>query len=262
MAGALAVIGGTLLGVGVAESQTHQSSLWSEGWFDAGFGVTLLGAFALVWALILYLAHRHAGGQQGSSWPVPDAGGAPPATPEATQRQPNVTTVVTPAEELRTKRGLRRLRPLEVGLPLSELPGGIYGFMPPWHVTDLEHASLNAEPGGTCVLEIHKTQDGETQLIGYVSQETATRASHAGTIWLYPEPWEEANPPGARAARAPGLSCFRGRWISCSSAAWRPPTRRRMRRMHPTLNTRRRDGGCGSRERPVQQHWAPSSPLW
>jgi hypothetical protein len=193
MGSAVAVIGGILLGVGVTKSQGNHSSLWSEGWFDAGFGVMLLGAFALVWALILYLAHRQAGVPQSPGSSARGPSGESPDAPPDRERRSNLPSVVTPAQALRTERGLRELRPLEVGLPLSQLPPGVYGFMPPWFVTNLEDALLDAQAGGTSVLEVHKTQDGELQLVGYVSQETATRISGAGTVLLFPEAWEEAN---------------------------------------------------------------------
>lgn len=59
MAGAVAVVGGIFMGVGGTRTPAHKSVL-SEGWFDAGIGVVALGVVMLAWALVLYLAHRHA----------------------------------------------------------------------------------------------------------------------------------------------------------------------------------------------------------
>ena len=176
MGGAIAVVGGIFLGVGVTKS--GQNSVWSQEWFDAGFAVTMLGALALCWALVLYLAHRHAAN-----------GGVTRIPPEPI---PQPSSDATASSILRKERGLRELRPLEEGMPISELPVGVYGFMTPWSVEHLASAHLGAQAGGTAVLELHKTQSGDVELVGYVSQETATRIENEGPILFFPEPWEEA----------------------------------------------------------------------
>jgi len=58
MGGGIAVVGGIAVGVGVARVPAHRT-VWSVVWFDVGFVVVVLGVLALVWALVLHLAHRH-----------------------------------------------------------------------------------------------------------------------------------------------------------------------------------------------------------
>jgi hypothetical protein len=176
MGGAIAVIGGVLLGVGVARS--GKSSVWSQEWFDAGFAVTMLGALALCWALVLYVANRQTT-NDGISYVPPEP-------------IPQRSSDAAPASILRNEQGLRELRPLEEGLPISALPPGVYGFTTPWSVSRLPSADLCAHAGGTAVLEVHKAQSGDVELVGYVSQETAARIADEGAILLFPEPWEEA----------------------------------------------------------------------
>jgi hypothetical protein len=62
LGGALSVIGGIVLSVGVAQvvADTTHPDLWSNRWFEVGFGAFVVGVLALVWALVLYVAHRHA----------------------------------------------------------------------------------------------------------------------------------------------------------------------------------------------------------
>lgn len=69
LAAAVAVIGGILMGAGVARTQQGHD-LWSSGWFIAGVAVTGMGVLMLLYALVLFLAHRHA---EGHMCPDPDA---------------------------------------------------------------------------------------------------------------------------------------------------------------------------------------------
>jgi hypothetical protein len=59
---AVLVIGGTLMGVGVAQTTSQKPSVdvWSNGWFKGGFIALVIGAGILVWALILFLTNGRA----------------------------------------------------------------------------------------------------------------------------------------------------------------------------------------------------------
>jgi hypothetical protein len=101
MGGAIAVIGGVFLGVGATRS--GKSSVWSQEWFDAGFAVTMVGALALCWALVLYVrANRRttAGGiSHAPLEPIPQ----PPsdATPaSALRKEPGGPSLTQELDEL------------------------------------------------------------------------------------------------------------------------------------------------------------------
>jgi hypothetical protein len=55
----LAVVGGIPVAVTPATLPQHRSP-WSSGWFDVGVVFVLLGLGCALWALVLYIAHRHA----------------------------------------------------------------------------------------------------------------------------------------------------------------------------------------------------------
>jgi hypothetical protein len=60
-AAVIVVIGGILIGIGVADVGASASTqLWSDWWFRSGLGCVVLGLVMLWWALTLYFAHRHA----------------------------------------------------------------------------------------------------------------------------------------------------------------------------------------------------------
>jgi uncharacterized protein YjeT (DUF2065 family) len=91
--GVVVVIGGILISVG--PQADPKASLWANGWFDFGFIAVAVGAIMLIWALVLYLAHRQANReitqtmQAAISAPteagrtVGDATAHPPAAPAA-----------------------------------------------------------------------------------------------------------------------------------------------------------------------------------
>jgi len=58
LGGVVVTLGGILLGVGSAKAIAAKDSLWSSGWFVAGFTIMLAGCLALVWALVLFLVQR------------------------------------------------------------------------------------------------------------------------------------------------------------------------------------------------------------
>lgn len=106
-------------------------------------------------------------------------------------------------EELRKKNGVRELRPLENDLNLSRLPNGIYGFTVPWIIntdstgvvggTGLSRISLHRTGGGTAVMEMHKSEQGQVYIIGFVTQDQlirmqdpSRRASLGITLFFHP----------------------------------------------------------------------------
>lgn len=81
-------------------------------------------------------------------------------------------------EELRNINGVSELEPLEVGVLLTELPNGIYGFEVPWMInsnpvgvvggTGVEKINLSRTRGGTSEMEVHKSSDGTIYIVGYL----------------------------------------------------------------------------------------------
>jgi hypothetical protein len=55
---AVIVLGGIAIGATVPIAFSEERSPWTSGWFDFGFAVTGLGAFFLLWSMILYIAQR------------------------------------------------------------------------------------------------------------------------------------------------------------------------------------------------------------
>lgn len=44
------------------------ASLWENGWFRTGFGMAVVGMCAVLWSVVLFMAHRHVG-KHGSALP-------------------------------------------------------------------------------------------------------------------------------------------------------------------------------------------------
>jgi hypothetical protein len=96
-------------------------------------------------------------------------------------------------DKLRNERHLRPLPDVDNDRPLSELPAGVYGFIPPWTADD-QDVTVSKDSKGTATLEIHKLGDGAVHLVGFVSEAGAgtLKSDKSGTIMLFPLPWEEA----------------------------------------------------------------------
>lgn len=81
LAGALVVLGGVGVSIGIAQSTRLPSpEYWANIWFTGGVAVLALAVAALLWALVLYLAHGHRARHAG----VPVGRTLAPAAPEAT----------------------------------------------------------------------------------------------------------------------------------------------------------------------------------
>src|ERR1700733_14921299 len=92
LAGSLVVVGGVLIGIGVARTPTH-GSVWSSGWFVAGAAFLVAGLFGLAWSLVLHLAHGQSGrlepeaeSEQKRVRADPQAEWRPPVEPNALAR--------------------------------------------------------------------------------------------------------------------------------------------------------------------------------
>src|SRR5438094_1085393 len=129
------------------------------------------------------------------------------------QRLSDLAAQVTPrsakiinAESLiamRTVTGVRSLRKLESDLELSRLPEGVYGFTVPWQVgPDANHLGLQQSPHGTVVAEIHKSTNGESYVVGYISESDLVRLQDpsrrtATEITMFFSPYREFSLPVA-----------------------------------------------------------------
>jgi hypothetical protein len=83
--GAFIALGGIPIGVTVSLAIAEKHSPWASGWFILGFTVAVIGAFVLLWALILYLAQR----QAERRWPGPHEDmAAPPPPADSTAAAP------------------------------------------------------------------------------------------------------------------------------------------------------------------------------
>jgi len=104
---------------------------------------------------------------------------------------------------MRTVTGVRSLRKLESDLELSRLPEGVYGFTVPWQVgPDANHLGLQQSPHGTVVAEIHKSTNGESYVVGYISESDLVRLQDpsrrtATEITMFFSPYREFSLPVA-----------------------------------------------------------------
>lgn len=122
--GAVSVIGGIFLGVGVARTPAGHS-LWSSGWFIGGIAAIVVGVLCLTWSLILYLAHRHA---ESHMCPDPDAHKAVSASPSSSPWPAQPVLIIEPhgnLDAIATK-ATAQIVPQEGG-PTTEPPSELLG---------------------------------------------------------------------------------------------------------------------------------------
>lgn len=94
-------------------------------------------------------------------------------------------------EDLRARDQVRPLTDAEEGLGARRLPNGVYGFT---YAPVLQDFPLFQAPRSN-TFEVHKLADGTVTLVGFVTQEAASRIENgAGEIplRLFPSPREEA----------------------------------------------------------------------
>jgi hypothetical protein len=102
---------------------------------------------------------------------------------EASTRSKHRAAFITAnsVEELRRQDGVRELLPLENEKTVARLPNGVYGFAVPWILYSspagikTDDISLQRKSLGTAVMEMHKSQDGQTYIVGFVSQADLVR---------------------------------------------------------------------------------------
>lgn len=56
--GVVTAIGTFFLAIGTVQ-RIGPASLWENGWFRTGFGMAVVGMCAVLWSVVLFLAHRH-----------------------------------------------------------------------------------------------------------------------------------------------------------------------------------------------------------
>ena len=102
--------------------------------------------------------------------------------------------------QLRNQDQVEPLGVLDIGKPLSQVPNGVYGYIPPWTLlpwgTDSDPTL--GQRGGTAVLELHKLRDGSVRLLLYVAENDAQKiqAKHdVLAVSVFPEPWAKAYTP-------------------------------------------------------------------
>jgi len=112
-------------------------------------------------------------------------------------------------DEIRLRHSVRKLRELEHGLPIGEVPNGVYGFAFPNEVEFLlrerddgnaswmqyKHAALAPNQEYSSRIEIHKLQDGTLSVVGFLSEadlQLLESPNADGRVILYQKPWEEA----------------------------------------------------------------------
>ena len=76
-------------------------------------------------------------------------------------------------EAIRVKNEVRPLNIAEEGKAFSDLPNGVYGYEAPWLLKDLnvDSSRLSESRGGTVVVEVHKSSEGEPFVVGFISTE-------------------------------------------------------------------------------------------
>ncbi len=98
------------------------------------------------------------------------------------------------APEIQTLRALHQVKLVEEtdeGGAAEELPNGVYGFT----YSPQEQSPVFSKRMFQ-IFEVHKTLDGEVQIIGFISetdaQKLAAKTEEFISIHLYPEPYESA----------------------------------------------------------------------
>ena len=93
-------------------------------------------------------------------------------------------------EQLRSQHNLRELRKEEEGTGISKLPNGVYGFTyaPATETPLFARKSYHS-------FEVHKTTEGGTHIIAFVTAADADRIRAAEDdidVTIFPDPYEEA----------------------------------------------------------------------
>jgi hypothetical protein len=123
----------------------------------------------------------------GPSWriktPVP---AVPIVLPKPGQ---NSILLANSLEDLRNYNGVHEIHWLDEDRDLNQLPDGIYGYTVPWMLnsdpsnvvggTGINKISLIREPGGTRVMEVHRTAKGQIYVVGYMSDAEIGRLNSA-----------------------------------------------------------------------------------
>ena len=99
-------------------------------------------------------------------------------------------TTVNDLEQLRAAHRVRLVDDAEEGFAADRLPNGVYGFTyAPAEASIPLFVKKNWHS-----FEIHKLEDGEILLVGFVTAKEAEmiRSGQQGEVILFPDPWEES----------------------------------------------------------------------
>ena len=104
----------------------------------------------------------------------------------------NPIVVATSISSLRTHNGVHELQWLDNDQYLSRLPNGVFGYITPWLLNtdrtgtitqaDIADITIERKSGGTVIVELHKTAEGQLYIVGYLSEESiaALKSARAG----------------------------------------------------------------------------------
>ncbi|MCZ2157565.1 MAG: hypothetical protein LC114_27335 [Bryobacterales bacterium] len=95
---------------------------------------------------------------------------------------------------IRAENSVRLIEEKETGLPVSELPNGLYGYT--YSPSFDNPVPLFSKSSFQC-FELHKLANGETVLLGCVTKDAAAKFASGEflTLQLFPEPYADAVSP-------------------------------------------------------------------
>jgi len=205
---------------------------WNRGEKIAGWTL-VIGALALIAAVLVVPEVRRflRLEREPSSIPAPTT-----TTPATADKVFGVSA--ESVEELRKHNNVTRIKDVESGKMLSEIPAGSFGFADDIEIRrslrDSRIEELALKPHAPDErFELHKLLDGQIELVGYVGPETLEHVrsglSQGEAITFFSDTWTDAaNIVAVPLAR---LSCSRGRTLSLND-----PTNPRKQRLVTALD--------------------------
>ena len=210
---------------------------WNRGEKIAGWTL-VIGALALIAAVLVVPEVRRflRLQREPSSIPTPTPTTTTPATADKV-----FGMSAESVEELRKHNNVTRIKDVESGKMLSEIPAGSFGFADDIEIRrslrDSRIEELALKPHAPDErFELHKLLDGQIELVGYVGPETLEHArsglSQGEAITFFSDTWTDAaNIVAVPLAR---LSCSRGRTLLLGDP--KNPKNRRLARLVTALD--------------------------